>query len=574
MRWNSDRLRCLLLLCLCFLTATWIKSKRHDAGSALGLSWGATGAPGATALSDLQLLYQRLLAAEELGGQVSRNLSSILEHLRAQSKVSSTERSSTPTDKTQQPVIGGGDQAQQLHLDLSIYLHLPHLRHSPNSLVPKTVLGQGRRGGTEHLSTQEEEEAAAIDQKNGTLCVCGCGCVCVCVCLSVSVVLGVPTVKRDKQSYLINTINSLLYGLSSSQHQDLLIVVLVAEVDFQYVNAVAQTIGTNFPREVRSGLLEVISPPEEYYPDLSHLTETLGDSQDRVRWRTKQILDFSFLMMYSKDRGAYYVQLEDDIVAKEDYYQQMKTYVTQEASKPWLYLEFSQLGFIGKLFRTRDLPVIVDFFLMFHKDKPIDWLLDYMLWVKVCHPEKDVAHCDQQRAQLRQRYKPSLFQHMGLHSSLSGKVQHLKDKDFGTQVLYHPHSNPAAELETSLKHYRGHSLDRAYRGQDFFWAQTPNQGDYVLIRFPKPLHVSRFLFRSGNIENSKDKLYNTTVEVLPSTVSTGHTESDGFRVVGAFEDGLAAGQIENGLQPIWALRLVVHASSDVWTLLSEIHIEV
>uniref|UniRef100_A0A3P8X245 Alpha-1,3-mannosyl-glycoprotein 4-beta-N-acetylglucosaminyltransferase B n=1 Tax=Cynoglossus semilaevis TaxID=244447 RepID=A0A3P8X245_CYNSE len=454
------------------------------------------------------MLYQRLLAAEELGGQVSRNLSSILEHLRAQSKVSSTERS----NKTQQPVIGGGDQAQQLHLDLSIYLHLPHLRHSPNSLVPKTVLGQGRRG--------------------------------------VSVVLGVPTVKRDKQSYLINTINSLLYGLSSSQHQDLLIVVLVAEVDFQYVNAVAQTIGTNFPREVRSGLLEVISPPEEYYPDLSHLTETLGDSQDRVRWRTKQILDFSFLMMYSKDRGAYYVQLEDDIVAKEDYYQQMKTYVTQEASKPWLYLEFSQLGFIGKLFRTRDLPVIVDFFLMFHKDKPIDWLLDYMLWVKVCHPEKD-AHCDQQRAQLRQRYKPSLFQHMGLHSSLSGKVQHLKDKDFGTQVLYHPHSNPAAELETSLKHYRGHSLDRAYRGQDFFWAQTPNQGDYVLIRFPK------FLFRSGNIENSKDKLYNTTVEVLPSTV-------------GAFEDGLAAGQIENGLQPIWALRLVVHASSDVWTLLSEV----
>lgn len=41
------------------------------------------------------------------------------------------------------------------------------------------------------------------------------------------------------------------------------------------------------------------------------------------------------------------MKLEDDIVAKEDYYQQMKTYVTQEASKPWLYLEFSQLGFIG-----------------------------------------------------------------------------------------------------------------------------------------------------------------------------------------------------------------------------------
>ncbi len=44
---------------------------------------------------------------------------------------------------------------------------------------------------------------------------------------------------------------------------------------------------------------------------------------------------------------------------------------------------------LGKLFRTSDLPMIVEFFLMFHKDKPIDWLLDHILWVKVCNPEKD-----------------------------------------------------------------------------------------------------------------------------------------------------------------------------------------
>lgn len=43
-------------------------------------------------------------------------------------------------------------------------------------------------------------------------------------------VLGVPTVKRDKQSYLVNTLSSLLYSLTSSQSQDLVIVVFVAEV--------------------------------------------------------------------------------------------------------------------------------------------------------------------------------------------------------------------------------------------------------------------------------------------------------------------------------------------------------
>ncbi len=47
------------------------------------------------------------------------------------------------------------------------------------------------------------------------------------------------------------------------------------------------------------------------------------------------------------------------------------------------------LYFAGKLFKSSDIPQIVEFFLMFHKDKPIDWLLDHLLYVKVCNPEKD-----------------------------------------------------------------------------------------------------------------------------------------------------------------------------------------
>lgn len=45
--------------------------------------------------------------------------------------------------------------------------------------------------------------------------------------------------------------------------------------------------------------------------------------------------------------------------------------------------------FLGKMFKSRDLPMMVEFFLMFYQDKPIDWLLDYFLAVKVCNPEKD-----------------------------------------------------------------------------------------------------------------------------------------------------------------------------------------
>ncbi|XP_050924967.1 alpha-1,3-mannosyl-glycoprotein 4-beta-N-acetylglucosaminyltransferase B-like [Lates calcarifer] len=538
MRFYSVRFGCLLVFA-CLVSVTWIKSIPRDGVSA-----------GSTRLSDLQVLYDRLLVAEELGGQVSRDLSNILEQLRNMSKSANitypTNNSST-TISTETIRQLAGDPGQRVFLQPNIYLYMPHLRQHPDSLIPNVVIGQGRHG--------------------------------------VSMVLGIPTVKRDKQNYLVGTLSSLLYSLTSSQRQDLLIIVFVAEVDSDYVGSIAQTVRKNFPKEVQSGLLEVISPSQYYYPDFTSLRETFGDSKDRVKWRTKQNLDFSFLMLYAQDKGTYYVQLEDDVVAKAGYYNDMKTFATQESSKPWLYLEFSQLGFIGKMFRTRDLPMIAEFFLMFHRDKPIDWLLDHILWVKVCNPEKDAKHCNEQKALLKQRYKPSLFQHVGLHSSLPGKLQHLKDKDFGKQTLYHGHNNPAAELSSSLKHYQQHSLERAYKGEDFFWALTPVRGDYILLSFPQPVHISGYLFRSGNIETIGDKFYNTTVEVLPSNASTRdkqvtglsshHKASDkGFIIIGAFENGVAEGEIEEALQPISALRLVVHSDADVWALLSEVLIKV
>lgn len=45
-------------------------------------------------------------------------------------------------------------------------------------------------------------------------------------------------------------------------------------------------------------------------------------------------------------------QLEDDGVAKADYYSEMKTFTTQEANEKWLYLELFQLGSTWIMFFT------------------------------------------------------------------------------------------------------------------------------------------------------------------------------------------------------------------------------
>ena len=48
---------------------------------------------------------------------------------------------------------------------------------------------------------------------------------------------------------------------------------------------------------------------------------------ERVTWRSKQSLDFSFLMMYAKSRGTFYVQLEDDVLTKKVFHLIFKLFI-------------------------------------------------------------------------------------------------------------------------------------------------------------------------------------------------------------------------------------------------------
>lgn len=120
---------------------------------------------------------------------------------------------------------------------------------------------------------------------------------------------------------------------------------------------------------------------------MDKLKQTLGDSMERVKWRTKQNLDFVFLMAYAQPKGTFYVQLEDDILAKHNFITTMKDYAIEVTSKKpnWFVLDFCQLGFIGKLFKSAELPWAITFIQMFYNDKPVDWLLDYLVITKICN---------------------------------------------------------------------------------------------------------------------------------------------------------------------------------------------
>ena len=119
----------------------------------------------------------------------------------------------------------------------------------------------------------------------------------------------------------------------------------------EYVLKIANEIESQFGEHIDSGLLEIISPPESYYPNMSSLRQTLGDPMERVLWRSKQNLDFAYLMMYCQPKATYYVQLEDDILTKPSYLTKMKNFAVKTSlqKKEWLILDFCVLGFIGGL---------------------------------------------------------------------------------------------------------------------------------------------------------------------------------------------------------------------------------
>jgi hypothetical protein len=41
------------------------------------------------------------------------------------------------------------------------------------------------------------------------------------------------------------------------------------------------------------------------------------------------------------------------------------------------------------MFKCVELPWLIQFFLMFYNDKPVDWLLDHMIHTKICSLDKD-----------------------------------------------------------------------------------------------------------------------------------------------------------------------------------------
>ena len=79
---------------------------------------------------------------------------------------------------------------------------------------------------------------------------------------NVSFIIGIPTIKREKQTYLVETIKSLIDNLNIEDMKRLLIVIFIAEpFDIEYVRTLSHQIEKFCYQHIEDGLIEIISPP-------------------------------------------------------------------------------------------------------------------------------------------------------------------------------------------------------------------------------------------------------------------------------------------------------------------------
>lgn len=314
--------------------------------------------------------------------------------------------------------------------------------------------------------------------------------------------IGLCTVPRLGASYLMTTLQSLIQNMADNEKKEVVIVIYLGSLDEDWVTSTAESIDSFFHDEILDGIILAVQPRRHIYPDFGEVTKrNFNDSLQRVHWRTKQNIDFAILFAYSKNLSRYYIHIEDDVIAARNFVGEIKAYQSKLKTGTWFCIEFSTLGFIGKLFHSYDLEVVSNFLLLFKDEQPCDLLINHLK--RIMLQPKDI------------RSTVGLFQHRGVISSLKDKRQLLTDNSFKDKKKKETHYvemveiiNPSAYIKTNLSKYSTFSPEKAFSSlsSDYFWASSPTKGSYYKIEFKKPTNLFHVYVKTGHPAKPNDIL--------------------------------------------------------------------
>ena len=355
-------------------------------------------------------------------------------------------------------------------------------------------------------------------------------------------------------------LDTMLNKTSQEEMTEIVFVVFLADLnntDWKFKTEA--TIRENYEKYVTSGSLQVIEAPREFYDGMSQY-----GNDSYMNWRTKQNYDYAYLMQYCQNISEYYMQMEDDVQASDGYFPAIFNFIQSQPNDDWICLEFSELGFIGKLYHSKHIGKLAEMLLIFSHSQPVDYTYIYFNILMGNGPKR-----------IR---KPTLFQHMGFHSSLVDKVQPLVDKYFDFPEKELNGDNPPAKIVTTLLVNEDFPTGLAYsREPGHFWSNgSPKENDTFALFFDSAQTVNKIVIVSGSKSRPKDTVQHGVLEA--GVVSSGTDDSmtcEGLISIGEFQNGIVsvdsqAIRSKLGIMSIRCLQIRFTMSQDEWVVLKEI----
>nr|XP_022304417.1 alpha-1,3-mannosyl-glycoprotein 4-beta-N-acetylglucosaminyltransferase C-like isoform X3 [Crassostrea virginica] len=376
--------------------------------------------------------------------------------------------------------------------------------------------------------------------------------------------IGIPTIRRIGDEYIMGTIKSIVNYTKPEELNGIYIVIFLADFNETWTTDISKRMNETFSELISAGTLVVIRSWETFYPPLKKLKNTYNHSYAQRKWRSKQNVDYAFLFLYSKLLSDYYIQMEDDIYTLPGYFQAIKDYISTFQSE-WTCIEFSELGFIGKLYHSYDLEKLAKMVLLFYEEQPCDFTYLYF---------------NIQMLQFRRIIRrPTIFQHVGLKSSLPGKIQPLKDRFFDNSEKIYKGDNPAARIYTNMKVQDGESLspESAYSGEPgYFWSKGNGKtGDWFTIVFDDPQRIEKILIVTGSREHPEDSIkhgkLHASLSLVAVEASRPRCTNDIF--LGYFDNGnIKVDNLTSVLGPfkIHCVGITLTENQDWWIIIKEI----
>ncbi|OCT82053.1 alpha-1,3-mannosyl-glycoprotein 4-beta-N-acetylglucosaminyltransferase C [Xenopus laevis] len=370
--------------------------------------------------------------------------------------------------------------------------------------------------------------------------------------------VGISSVERKKQNYLLETIDSVFSHLNPEELEEVCLVVFLANQDQSLNLNMARKIQEKFASAINAGLLIVISTSFQNYPPLDNLKRNYNDLPDRVKFRSKQNVDYAFLVNFCANLSKFYLMLEDDVSCAHNFLTKIKMSIESQRTS-WTTITFSSLGYIGKLYHSVDLPKLARFLLLFYDEMPCDWLLDHFYRSKA---QQEMI-----------RIKPSLFQHMGTYSSFQNSHNKLKDKEF-MEVVEKFGDSPPASCFTNIEAYLDHVADNVcFVGPNFFWGKDLTPSSHFTMVFQKPINIEKVTIITGSADHPGDVLRSGYVQLGQQKVTdNGHQTCKDFTNIGDFHSGVFSNNnINNPMGGnIDCLKVHVSATQEHWLLIQKV----